>query len=80
VICCDCLWLCVSQGTWNSLNFPQSGLERAGWVPKDNFRLALRFIGEVLRMKAEEIVLALGQIRLPPFEMKLGEAGSVFPW
>ncbi|QIK77743.1 RNA 2',3'-cyclic phosphodiesterase [Sphingomonas piscis] len=46
------------------------------WVPDDNLHLTLRFIGEVERPIAEDIAAALGNIRLPDFELRLAGVGQ----
>lgn len=46
-----------------------------GWVKDDNLHLTLRFIGEVERPQADDIVAALGHIRAAPFALSLAGVG-----
>jgi 2'-5' RNA ligase len=46
-----------------------------GWVASDNLHLTLRFIGEVERPLANDIIAALGRIRFPRFELSLSAVG-----
>jgi 2'-5' RNA ligase len=45
------------------------------WVGEDNLHLTLRFIGEVERRQAEEIVTALEQISSESFQLEVAGAG-----
>ncbi|QDH25906.1 RNA 2',3'-cyclic phosphodiesterase [Neokomagataea tanensis] len=54
----------------------RGSLPNVQWIPKDNYHLTLRFIGEVTsRAEQEEIDLALGQLSWAPFELSLLGAG-----
>ena len=68
--------VCLAGEVRNSLGLLQSGFERMRWVPNENLHLTLRFIGEVSTLDAEDIVVALKHIRVPPFEVRFGELGS----
>ena len=46
-----------------------------GWVKDDNLHLTLRFIGEVERPLADDIVAALGSIRGEPLTLRLAGIG-----
>jgi len=46
------------------------------WTPAANLHLTLRFIGSVERAVVDEIADRLDQLRLPAFELALGELGT----
>ncbi|HQT65973.1 MAG: 2'-5' RNA ligase [Rhodospirillales bacterium 20-60-12] len=50
-------------------------LPGARWVPADNFHLTLRFIGQATSLQAEEIDLALANLRGRAFNFTLSGAG-----
>jgi len=52
------------------------GVPGARWQRDDQLHLTLRFIGEVDRHAAEDIALALAQIRYPPIEIALSGVGQ----
>lgn len=52
------------------------GLPGARWVAPENYHLTLRFIGELPRYQAEEVDLALGQLRAPAFPLQLAGIGT----
>src|SRR5215212_6421745 len=52
------------------------GIPGAKWVPPENYHLTLRFIGEVESWKAEEVDVALANIRARPFELSLRGLGT----
>ncbi len=52
------------------------GVPGARWVGADGLHLTLRFIGEADGARYEDIVTALGQVRVPPFSMRLEGVGS----
>lgn len=52
------------------------GVEGARWQDDDQLHLTLRFIGEVDLRVAEDVVLALRQIRADPFEIALSGVGT----
>lgn len=52
------------------------GIRGARWQDDGQLHLTLRFIGEVERHQAEDIALALGQVRHPPFEIALDGIGQ----
>lgn len=52
------------------------GVRGARWQDEDQLHLTLRFIGEVDRHQAEDIVAALGAIHHPCFEIALAGIGS----
>ena len=68
--------ICLPKEARNSLGSLQSGLAKVRWVPNESLHLTVRFIGEVSRLDAEDIVVALKQIRTSPFEVRFGELGS----
>ncbi|HEY0421127.1 MAG TPA: RNA 2',3'-cyclic phosphodiesterase [Acetobacteraceae bacterium] len=51
------------------------GLPGARWVPRENYHLTLRFIGEVAAHRAEEIDLALAALRSRGFALTLSGVG-----
>lgn len=53
----------------------QRGVEGMRWVPVENLHVTLRFIGEVQRPVAEDIVAALDDVRSPAPAMTLSGVG-----
>jgi 2'-5' RNA ligase len=53
----------------------QAGVEGAKWVPKDNFHITLRFIGEVDDAHGRDIAHELDRIRARSFDLVLSGAG-----
>ena len=51
------------------------GVAGARWQRAEQLHLTLRFIGEVDRHQAQDIVAALGRVNVRPFMAELGEAG-----
>ena len=45
------------------------------WVGDEQLHLTLRFIGEVERPAADDIAASLGEIRFPPFELRISGIG-----
>jgi 2'-5' RNA ligase len=54
-----------------SLSLLATGVPGAKWVDPGNYHLTLRFIGEIDEGRAEDIDLALNQIRTPRFDLTL---------
>ncbi len=54
----------------------RSGLSGARWIDPGNYHLTLRFIGDVDGTTARDFTHALGQIDVPPFELRLSGLGS----
>lgn len=52
------------------------GVKRARWQGEDQLHLTLRFIGEVERPAAADIVAALGRVQRAPFEIALDGVGK----
>jgi 2'-5' RNA ligase len=52
------------------------GVKGARWQDDGQLHLTLRFIGEVDARQAEDVVLALGAVRHPPFAIALDGVGS----
>ena len=52
------------------------GIEGARWQDDDQLHLTLRFIGEVDRHVAEDVVAALGSVSHPAFDLRLDGIGS----
>lgn len=52
------------------------GVPGARWQSDAQLHLSLRFIGEVERPLAEDIALALGQVRVPQIEVALSGVGQ----
>jgi RNA 2',3'-cyclic 3'-phosphodiesterase len=53
----------------------QDGVEGARWQDEDQLHLTLRFVGEVDRRPAEDLVDALGEIVAPPFLLEVRGVG-----
>ncbi|MBN8904579.1 MAG: RNA 2',3'-cyclic phosphodiesterase [Rhodospirillales bacterium] len=53
-----------------------AGIPGARWVPPENYHLTLRFIGETQRHRAEDIDLALANIRALGFSLTLAGVGT----
>ncbi len=51
------------------------GVPGARWVAPENLHLTLRFIGEVEEVLVDDIVIALGRIRLPAFAVTFDRIG-----
>jgi 2'-5' RNA ligase len=58
------------------LTLLRSGLTGARWIDPENYHLTLRFIGDVDGPTARDFAEALGEIEVPPFELKLNGLGS----
>jgi 2'-5' RNA ligase len=54
----------------------RSGLSGARWIDPENYHLTLRFIGDVDGATARDFTMALGEIAVPPFEVRLNGLGS----
>lgn len=54
----------------------QRGINDARWIEPENFHITLRFIGDVAEDIADEIDLALAQIRVTPFQLSLEGVGA----
>ena len=52
------------------------GVPRARWQHDEQIHLTLRYIGEVDRRVAEEVVLALGHVHAAPVEIALSGVGA----
>lgn len=52
------------------------GVPGARWQSDAQLHLTLRFVGEVDRHQAEDIAVALGQVRHPPIEVAFGASGT----
>jgi len=53
----------------------QSGVHGARWVPRENFHITLRFVGEVDEAQARDFAHDLDRVRAPSFELTLSGAG-----
>jgi 2'-5' RNA ligase len=58
------------------LTMLRSGLSGARWIDPENYHLTLRVIGDVDGATARDFTNALGQIAIPPFDLKLIGLGS----
>jgi 2'-5' RNA ligase len=58
------------------LTLLRSGLTGARWIDPENYHLTLRFIGDVDGPTARDFAEALGEIEVPPFELKFNGLGS----
>jgi 2'-5' RNA ligase len=54
----------------------RSGLSGARWIDPENYHLTLRFVGDVDGATARDFTMALGEIAVPPFELRLSGLGS----
>jgi 2'-5' RNA ligase len=54
----------------------RAGLSGARWIDPENYHLTLRFIGDVDGATARDFTLALSEIEVPAFELKLNGLGS----
>ena len=52
------------------------GLPGARWLAPENYHLTLRFIGELPGYRAEEVDLALANLRAPGFTVELSGVGT----
>ena len=52
------------------------GIAAARWQNDEQLHLTLRFIGDAERPMAEDIAIALSQVRAQPFEISLDSVGS----
>jgi RNA 2',3'-cyclic 3'-phosphodiesterase len=53
-----------------------AGIPGARWVPRENYHVTLRFIGETPRYLAEEIDHALAGLKAPSFALTLAGIGT----
>jgi len=58
------------------LTLLRAGLIGARWIDPENYHLTLRFIGDVDGATARDFTMALGEIEVPAFEIKLNGLGS----
>ncbi len=54
----------------------QNGVDGAKWSPSENFHVTLRFLGDLEDMGTRDVDVALGDIRVAPFELSLSGVGS----
>ncbi|GAA0276405.1 RNA 2',3'-cyclic phosphodiesterase [Alteraurantiacibacter aestuarii] len=59
----------------DSLIDTMEGLDNARWQSEEQLHLTLRFVGEVERPQAEDLALALAQIRFAPFAISIAGVG-----
>ena len=55
----------------------RGGLPGARWIDRENYHLALRFIGDVDMDVANEVAGELGRVRRPGFSLRLDGVGSL---
>lgn len=60
----------------SALAATMDGVPRARWQDDEQLHLTIRYIGEVDRRIAEDVVLALGQIHAAPIEIALSGVGG----
>lgn len=51
------------------------GVERARWQSDDQLHLTLRFVGEVDRRAADDLVATLSSVLVPPFDLSIRGVG-----
>ena len=59
---------------WNvaqRLSMLRAGLSGVRWIDPENYHLTVRFIGDVDGVTARDFTHALGEIDLPPFDLRL---------
>lgn len=66
----------IPWSTAERLAMLRSGLSGARWIDPENYHLTLRFVGDVDGATARDFTNALGEIELPPFELRLDGLGS----
>lgn len=66
----------IPRSVSKRLTMLRSGLSGARWIDPENYHLTLRFIGDVDGATARDFTNALGEIALPPFELRLNGLGS----
>ncbi|MGH6736449.1 MAG: RNA 2',3'-cyclic phosphodiesterase [Methyloceanibacter sp.] len=66
----------IPRGIAERLTVLRAGLTGARWIDPENYHLTLRFIGDVDGATARDFTLALSQIEVPPFELRLNGLGS----
>jgi 2'-5' RNA ligase len=59
------------------LAFLRGGLPGARWLDRENYHLTLRFVGDIDRHAANEILHALDRVRRPGFTLRLDGIGSL---
>ena len=65
----------LPEDTKDALSDLAGGIPGLRWVPRANYHLTLRFIGETPPLRAEEADAALAAIRARPFDLRLGAPG-----
>ena len=63
----------IPEDIINSLTGMQKGLDGAGWRPRENFHLTLRFFGDCDGADARDLDAELSQILKAPFSLKLSD-------
>ena len=54
----------------------RSGLSGARWIDPENYHLTLRFVGDVDGATAHDFMLALSEIEMKPFDLRLSGLAS----
>ena len=65
----------LPEVTKDAISDLSGGIPGLKWIPRANYHLTLRFIGEAPPLRAEAADEALAGIRARPFELRLGAPG-----
>ena len=65
----------LPDGVRAALDRIQQGVPGARWIPPENMHLTLRFIGEVGGADFHDLMHALAEVVVPPFEIELAGVG-----
>jgi 2'-5' RNA ligase len=66
----------IPQSVVRELTLLCSGLNGARWIPKENYHVTLRFIGDIDPPTAEDAAAAFAKIRARPFFARINGLGS----
>jgi len=65
----------LPPGVVAALDRIQRGVPGARWVPAENMHLTLRFVGDVDGADFEDLVEALAEVAVPPFNLEIAGVG-----
>jgi len=66
----------IPRSVAERLTVLRAGLSGARWIDPENYHLTLRFVGDVDGATARDFTFALGEIAVPPFELRLNGLDS----